>query len=155
MQAPVVLPALTHLKACLTHAAVIAPCLHLRMPLQLMPESLFLTINLIDRYLAVRQVTRKNLQLVSGTAALCAGMLLELANLWISSLREAFSCAAMPARKDVAAFQPAWLSTLPHRPHPALTCGPPPNGSPCVVLSPLHPLLPAGGCHGHAGGGQV
>jgi hypothetical protein len=33
--------------------------------LQLMPESLFLTINLIDRYLAVRQVTRKNLQLVS------------------------------------------------------------------------------------------
>jgi hypothetical protein len=30
-----------------------------------MPESLFLTINLIDRYLAVRQVTRKNLQLVS------------------------------------------------------------------------------------------
>jgi Cyclin, N-terminal domain len=31
---------------------------------QLMPESLFLTINLIDRYLAARQVTRKNLQLV-------------------------------------------------------------------------------------------
>jgi hypothetical protein len=30
-----------------------------------MPESLFLTINLIDRYLAVRTVTRKNLQLVS------------------------------------------------------------------------------------------
>lgn len=29
-----------------------------------MPESLFLTVNLIDRYLAVRQVTRKNLQLV-------------------------------------------------------------------------------------------
>lgn len=29
-----------------------------------MPESLFLTINLIDRYLAARQVTRKNLQLV-------------------------------------------------------------------------------------------
>lgn len=32
--------------------------------MQLMPESLFLTINLIDRYLAKRQVTRKNLQLV-------------------------------------------------------------------------------------------
>lgn len=30
-----------------------------------MPESLFLTVNLIDRYLAARQVTRKNLQLVS------------------------------------------------------------------------------------------
>lgn len=36
--------------------------------LQLMPESLFLTINLIDRYLAVRPVTRKNLQLVGYTA---------------------------------------------------------------------------------------
>jgi hypothetical protein len=39
--------------------------------LQLMPESLFLTINLIDRYLAVRQVTRKNLQLVSVCSQQC------------------------------------------------------------------------------------
>jgi hypothetical protein len=45
-----------------------APCtdfLSRHFALQLMPESLFLTINLIDRYLAARQVTRKNLQLVS------------------------------------------------------------------------------------------
>lgn len=33
-----------------------------------MPESLFLTINLIDRFLAKRPVTRKNLQLVSSDA---------------------------------------------------------------------------------------
>ena len=32
--------------------------------LQLMPETLFLTVNLIDRFLEKKQVTRKNLQLV-------------------------------------------------------------------------------------------
>ena len=32
--------------------------------MQLMPESLFLTVNLIDRFLAAKPVTRKNLQLV-------------------------------------------------------------------------------------------
>ena len=31
---------------------------------KLMPETLFLTVNLIDRFLEARQVTRKNLQLV-------------------------------------------------------------------------------------------
>lgn len=30
-----------------------------------MPETLFLTINLIDRFLTEKQVNRKNLQLVS------------------------------------------------------------------------------------------
>ncbi len=40
--------------------------------LQLMPESLFLTINLIDRYLDVRQVARKNLQLVSAASCTSA-----------------------------------------------------------------------------------
>jgi len=34
--------------------------------LQLMPETLFLTVNLIDRFLALKQVTRRNLQLVRG-----------------------------------------------------------------------------------------
>ncbi len=34
--------------------------------LQLMPETLFLTVNLIDRFLTEKQVTRKNLQLVRG-----------------------------------------------------------------------------------------
>lgn len=32
---------------------------------QLMPETLFLTTNLIDRFLEIKGVTRKNLQLVS------------------------------------------------------------------------------------------
>lgn len=30
-----------------------------------MPETLFLTVNLIDRFLALKPVTRRNLQLVS------------------------------------------------------------------------------------------
>lgn len=36
---------------------------------QLMPETLFLTVNLIDRFLAEKQVTRKNLQLVRSCRA--------------------------------------------------------------------------------------
>lgn len=39
---------------------------------KLMPETLFLTINLLDRYLACRSVVRKNLQLVGVTAMLLA-----------------------------------------------------------------------------------
>jgi hypothetical protein len=38
------------------------------LPLQLMPETLYLTCNIIDRYLAQRNVTRKRLQLVSLSA---------------------------------------------------------------------------------------
>lgn len=33
-----------------------------------MPETLFLTVNLIDRFLNEKQVTRKNLQLVGASA---------------------------------------------------------------------------------------
>jgi cyclin B len=36
---------------------------------KLLPETLFLTVNLIDRYLSVKQITRARLQLV-GVAAL-------------------------------------------------------------------------------------
>ncbi len=35
-----------------------------------MPETLFLTTNLIDRFLETKQITRKNLQLVSVTILL-------------------------------------------------------------------------------------
>ncbi|KAF8073024.1 CYCB2-3 [Scenedesmus sp. PABB004] len=52
---------------------------------KLMPESLFLTINLIDRYLAVRQVTRKNLQLVGVTAMLVASKYEEI---WAPEVRD-------------------------------------------------------------------
>lgn len=39
---------------------------------QLMEETLYLTINLIDRFLAVKQIARKKLQLVGVTAMLLA-----------------------------------------------------------------------------------
>eukprot|EP00878_Enallax_costatus_P017432 GHUV01018309.1.p1 GENE.GHUV01018309.1~~GHUV01018309.1.p1 ORF type:complete len:236 (+),score=89.03 GHUV01018309.1:993-1700(+) len=52
---------------------------------KLMPESLFLTINLIDRYLAVRPVTRKNLQLVGVTAMLVAAKYEEI---WAPEVRD-------------------------------------------------------------------
>ena len=46
---------------------------------QLMPETLFLTTNLIDRFLELKPVTRKNLQLVR--TALCCLHLGRLASL--------------------------------------------------------------------------
>ncbi len=40
------------------------PALMWRVRLQLMPETLFLTANLIDRFLEKKRVSRRNLQLV-------------------------------------------------------------------------------------------
>eukprot|EP00894_Picocystis_sp_ML_P002374 jgi/Pico_ML_1/52891/g3531.t1 len=45
---------------------------------KLMPETLFLTVNLIDRFLEEQQVTRKNLQLVGVTAMLIASNLVAV-----------------------------------------------------------------------------
>ncbi|KAH7288627.1 hypothetical protein KP509_31G034200 [Ceratopteris richardii] len=45
---------------------------------KLMPETLFLTTNVMDRYLAVRSVERKNLQLVGMTALLIASKYEEI-----------------------------------------------------------------------------
>ena len=43
-----------------------------------MPETMFLTVNLIDRYLAKKQTNRKNLQLVGVTAMLLASKYEEI-----------------------------------------------------------------------------
>ncbi len=40
---------------------------------KLMPETLFLTVNLIDRFLEAKPVTRRNLQLVGARGATCSG----------------------------------------------------------------------------------
>ena len=53
---------------------------------KLMPETLFLTVNLIDRYLALAPVTRKNLQLVGVTAMLLASKYEEI---WAPEVRAA------------------------------------------------------------------
>ncbi|KIZ05736.1 Cyclin-B2-1 [Monoraphidium neglectum] len=52
---------------------------------KLMPETLFLTVSLIDRYLAVAQVARKNLQLVGVTAMLIAAKYEEI---WAPEVRD-------------------------------------------------------------------
>ncbi len=45
---------------------------------KLMMETLYLTVNLIDRYLSVQSVSRKNLQLVGVTALLLAAKYEEI-----------------------------------------------------------------------------
>eukprot|EP00854_Cymbomonas_tetramitiformis_P003751 gene3751-4690_t len=52
---------------------------------KLMPETLYLTTNLIDRYLAKDNVTRKNLQLVGVTAMLLAAKYEEI---WAPEVRD-------------------------------------------------------------------
>jgi G2/mitotic-specific cyclin-B, other len=52
---------------------------------KLMPETLFLTVNLIDRYLAREPVTRKRLQLVGVTAMLVASKYEEI---WAPEVRD-------------------------------------------------------------------
>ena len=53
--------------------------------LQLMPETLYLTVNLIDRFLEAKQVTRKHLQLVGVTAMLVASKYEEI---WAPEVRD-------------------------------------------------------------------
>lgn len=52
---------------------------------KLMPETLFLTVNLIDRYLSMKPVSRKNLQLVGVTAMLLASKYEEI---WAPEVRD-------------------------------------------------------------------
>jgi cyclin B len=52
---------------------------------QLMPETLYLTVNLIDRFLEQKQVTRKHLQLVGVTAMLVASKYEEI---WAPEVRD-------------------------------------------------------------------
>mmetsp|Transcript_13505 Transcript_13505/g.49130 ORF Transcript_13505/g.49130 Transcript_13505/m.49130 type:complete len:414 (+) Transcript_13505:248-1489(+) len=52
---------------------------------KLMPETLYLTVNLIDRFLSKQQVTRKNLQLVGITAMLLASKYEEI---WAPEVRD-------------------------------------------------------------------
>lgn len=52
---------------------------------KLMPETLFLTVNLIDRFLESKQVTRKHLQLVGVTAMLLASKYEEI---WAPEVRD-------------------------------------------------------------------
>lgn len=52
---------------------------------KLLPETLFLTVNLIDRFLQVKQVTRRNLQLIGVTAMLISSKYEEI---WAPEVRD-------------------------------------------------------------------
>ena len=54
-----------------------------------MPETLYLTTNLIDRFLEAKQVTRKHLQLVGVTAMLIASKYEEI---WAPEVRPCDAC---------------------------------------------------------------
>lgn len=77
---------------------------------KLMPETLFLTTNLIDRFLAEENVSRKNLQLVGMTAMLLAAKYEEIfapeVNDFVFISDEAYS------REQVLAMEKLMLNTL-------------------------------------------
>jgi cyclin B len=53
---------------------------------ELMPETLYLTVNIIDRYLSIRSVTRKELQLVGISAMFIASKYEEIRPLKVGNL---------------------------------------------------------------------
>lgn len=65
------------------HHLFVSVQVHLKF--KLMPETLFLTTNLIDRFLSKEPVSRKNLQLVGVTAMLLAAKYEEI---WAPEVRD-------------------------------------------------------------------
>lgn len=77
---------------------------------KLMPETLFLTTNLIDRFLAKQHVTRKNLQLVGVTAMLIASKYEEI---WAPEVRDFVYISDRAYSKDqILAMEKLILNTL-------------------------------------------
>lgn len=77
---------------------------------KLMPETLFLTANLIDRFLEIKGVTRKNLQLVGVTAMLIASKYEEI---WAPELHDFVYISDRAYRKDqILAMEKVMLNSL-------------------------------------------
>lgn len=77
---------------------------------KLMPETLFLTCNLIDRYLEAKQVTRKNLQLVGVTAMLISSKYEEI---WAPEVRDfVYISDKAYTREQILAMEKQMLNTL-------------------------------------------
>lgn len=77
---------------------------------KLMPETLFLTVNLIDRFLEEKQVTRKNLQLVGVTAMLIASKYEEI---WAPEVRDFVYISDKAYNRDqILAMEKVMLNTL-------------------------------------------
>eukprot|EP00276_Gloeochaete_wittrockiana_P007398 CAMPEP_0184667264 /NCGR_PEP_ID=MMETSP0308-20130426/66306_1 /TAXON_ID=38269 /ORGANISM="Gloeochaete witrockiana, Strain SAG 46.84" /LENGTH=398 /DNA_ID=CAMNT_0027112353 /DNA_START=215 /DNA_END=1411 /DNA_ORIENTATION=- len=77
---------------------------------KLLPETLFLTINLIDRFLAIRPVTRQKLQLVGVTASLIASKFEEI---YPPEVRDfVYICDKAYSREEILEMESTMLSTL-------------------------------------------
>lgn len=77
---------------------------------KLMPETLFLTVNLIDRFLEIKQVTRRNLQLVGVTAMLIASKYEEI---WAPEVRDfVYISDKAYTREQILAMEKLMLNTL-------------------------------------------
>jgi hypothetical protein len=77
---------------------------------KLMPETLFLTTNLIDRYLCVQSVSRKNLQLVGVTAMLLAAKYEEI---WAPEVNDFVHISDNAySREEVLTMEKNMLNTL-------------------------------------------
>jgi cyclin B len=76
----------------------------------LMPETLFLTVQVIDRYLAIDRVTRKNLQLVGVTAMLIAS---KYEDIWAPEVRDFVTiCDSAYTRSEILAMEKTILKKL-------------------------------------------
>eukprot|EP00873_Tetraselmis_striata_P007921 jgi/Tetstr1/428185/TSEL_018236.t1 len=77
---------------------------------KLMPETLFLTVQIIDRYLAIDPVSRKNLQLVGVTAMLIASKYEEI---WAPEVRDfVFICDRAYTREQILGMEKVMLNKL-------------------------------------------
>ncbi|KAG2445429.1 hypothetical protein HXX76_000050 [Chlamydomonas incerta] len=77
---------------------------------KLMPETLFLTVNLIDRFLNEKQVTRKNLQLVGVTAMLIASKYEEI---WAPEVRDfVYISDRAYTKEQILGMEKVMLNTL-------------------------------------------
>ena len=84
---------------------------------KLVPETLYLTINLIDRYLERKEVSRPKLQLVGVTSLLIASKYEEI---YPPELRDlVYICDRAYTRSEVCAYSFSWqpsflIATVPH-----------------------------------------
>ena len=77
---------------------------------RLMPETLFLTVQIIDRYLDMDRVSRKNLQLVGVTSMLIASKYEEI---WAPEVRDfVFICDSAYTKNEILAMEKTILNRL-------------------------------------------
>lgn len=109
--APPALYACSHfLRAASVRAILVDWLVEVHLKFKLVPETLFLTVNLIDRYLAAAPVTRKNLQLVGVTAMLLASKYEEI---WAPEVRDfVYISDKAYTREQILACEKGMLNTL-------------------------------------------